>query len=220
MIFTSSCCVYYPQSTDIPLIKQKNDLRIDAGVSLIPSINTSVSYGISNRFAIQAFGSVGTDRSKYFQLAPGMYKNFPNKFVTELYTGFGAGYGDAYRDAIPGRLYGNFELYFLQLDFGRNDCRFLNMDYGFGIKSGCFHSKLTDRNYHEFYSMNGPFDILDDYSMLIEPMAIVRFGWKNFKFNIKAEACTILRITNPDRYIPTQPFNIGLGLNYFFNTKN
>ncbi len=90
--------------TDIPLIKQKNDLRIDAGVSLVPAINTSVAYGLSDKFALHGFGSIGINEAKYFQIAPGFYKNYPNRTVFEIYTGFGAGYGDTKRN-----LYGNYQ---------------------------------------------------------------------------------------------------------------
>jgi hypothetical protein len=43
IIMISGCAIYHPQTTDIPLISEKNDLRIDAGVSLIPSAHATFS---------------------------------------------------------------------------------------------------------------------------------------------------------------------------------
>ena len=110
----TSCCVYQPQTIDIPLIKKKNDLRIDAGISFVPTVHATISYGLTNKIAIQAFGSTGSTDRRYFQLASGIYKDFGNRRVMELYGGFGSGYGNAYKDANPGRIYGNYQLYFLQ----------------------------------------------------------------------------------------------------------
>jgi len=63
----TSCVVYHPQTTDIPLINKKNDLRIDAGISLIPSAHATISYGLTRSIAVQSFGSFGSDEKYYFQ---------------------------------------------------------------------------------------------------------------------------------------------------------
>src|SRR5574340_24703 len=99
LLSISSCCVYHPQTVDIPLIKKKNDLRIDGGISLIPTIHSTISYGLTNKIAIQVFGSTAGDERKYLQLATGLYKAYENQMAMELYTGFGYGYGDAYKDS-------------------------------------------------------------------------------------------------------------------------
>lgn len=41
-VFISRCAVI-PQTADIPLIKEKGDLCIDAGVSILPTANETVS---------------------------------------------------------------------------------------------------------------------------------------------------------------------------------
>jgi hypothetical protein len=58
-ILVIGCAVYHPQTADIPLIDHKGDLRIDAGASLIPSVHSTFSYGLTKRIALQAFGSSG-----------------------------------------------------------------------------------------------------------------------------------------------------------------
>lgn len=215
-LMVTGCCVYNPQTTDIPLINGKNDLRIDAGISLIPSVNATISYGLTNKMAIQAFGSIGSEDRSYFQVAPGIYKDFTNNNVMELYGGFGTGHGDVFNDANPGHLVGNYQIYFVQYNFGKHNSNNTNTDYGFGIKTGYFHSNLTDKNYYDIYPENVPYTTDKENSILIEPTIFARFGGEKFKFSIKAGACWVIKITNPDKYIPTQVINIGLGINYSF----
>ena len=210
----TSCCVYQPQTTDIPLIKDKNDLRIDAGISLIPTVHATISYGLTKNVAVQAFGSIGSDDRKYFQLAPGFYKDFGNRRVMELYAGFGSGYGDAYKDYNPGRMYGNYQLYFLQYNLGKYSTKSGHFDFGFGIKTGYFHSNLTDQNYYNRGSENGPFIKYKENSILIEPLAFFRVGGEKVKFSFKVGGCWIIKLANPDIYIPTQNLNVGLGINF------
>ncbi|MBP1665078.1 MAG: hypothetical protein H6Q19_2218 [Bacteroidetes bacterium] len=102
-IILSGCIVYQTQMTDVPLISEKSDLRIDAGVSVIPAVQTTVSYGLTDKIAIQGYGSVGADHNYYFQAATGLYKNKGNDRVMEVYGGFGYGYGDAYKALQPDR---------------------------------------------------------------------------------------------------------------------
>src|SRR5664279_772763 len=120
-LLTIGCCVYHPQTTDIPLIKGKKDLRIDAGISIVPGIHSTISYGLTKKIAIQVYGSTegAAKEGRYFQIAPGIYKAYDNHMVMELYGGFGSGYGDAYKDSNPGHLYGNYQLYFLQYNIGK-----------------------------------------------------------------------------------------------------
>jgi len=49
------------------LISKKNDLRVDAGVSIVPSLHATISYGLTDKIAIQGFGSIGTGDRYYFQ---------------------------------------------------------------------------------------------------------------------------------------------------------
>jgi hypothetical protein len=210
----SSCCVYHPQTADIPLIKKKNDLRIDAGISLVPTIHSTISYGLTDKIAIQVFGSTGESDRQYLHLATGLYKAYENQNVMELYGGFGYGYGDAYKDSHPGNLYGNYQIYFLQYNLGHYSNKSGHLEFGFGIKSGYFHSNLTDRNYYSRGSETGPYISYKENSILLEPMAFFKVGGERLRFSFKAGGCRIFKITNPNNYIPTADINIGLGLNY------
>ncbi len=56
----NSCALYSPQTADIPLIHEKGDFRFDGGASLLlPSLNTTLSYGVTNTLAVQVYGNLG-----------------------------------------------------------------------------------------------------------------------------------------------------------------
>jgi len=213
-IIMSGCIVYQTQMTDVPLISEKNDLRIDAGVSLIPAVQSTVSYGLTDKIAIQGYGNVGADHNYYFQTATGLYKNKGNDRVMEVYGGFGYGYGDAYKDANPGNLLGNYQLYFGQFNYGKIASKSSGFEIGLGIKAGYLHSSLTDKNYYDWGNTTGPYDLYKDESILFEPVGFMRFGSGRLKFSFKLGSTLIYKFTNTDKNLPYGRLNIGLGLNY------
>jgi len=212
----AGCVVYHPMTTDVPLISKKNDLRVDAGISVVPSAHASITYGLTKSIAIQGFGSIGTDDRYYLQAATGFYKNTGNNRIFELYGGFGYGYGDAYNDANPGNLLGDYQLYFGQANYGKIAAEGSLLDAGFGIKAGYLHSNLTDKNYYEWISEEGPFKTYHDDSMLIEPVGFIRIGGEKLKFSVKLGGTWIYKYTNADKSFPYSYLNIGLGINYRF----
>jgi hypothetical protein len=222
LIVLTGCGVYHAQTTDIPLINKKNDLRIDAGISVIPSVHATFSYGLTNKVAIQTFGSIGNEHRYYFQIAPGLYKMTKNQKIIELYSGFGHGYANTQKNLLANdigehytqKLFGNYQLYFVQFNFGRNGIKSKNMVYGFGIKTGLFHSNLTDHNYYNIYSHTGPFIENKDNSFLIEPTFFFRMGHDNIKFSYKFGLTRIITFSNGDRFIPAPVLNMGFGINF------
>jgi len=210
----SGCIVYQTQTTDIPLISKKNDLRVDAGASLIPSAHATVSYGLTDKISIQGFGSIGT--GYYFQAATGLFKNKGNNRVVELYGGFGYGYGNAYKDANPGNLMGDYQLYYGQLNYGKIANELSHFEVGFGIKTGYLHSNLTDKNYYEWIAEAGPYKTYHDESILVEPVGFIRMGGERFKLSVKLGGTMIYKFTNTDKSFPHSYINLGLGINYRF----
>lgn len=213
-ILMSSCIVYHTQTTDIPLISGKNDLRLDAGVSIVPSAHVTASYGLTDKIAIQGFGSIGSSDKYYFQVATGLYKNKGNSRVLELYGGFGYGYGNAYCDANPGYLIGDYQLYYGQFNYGKIANELSNFEIGFGIKTGYLRSNLTDENYYDWISETGPYNTYHDESILIEPIGFIRIGGEKLRFSVKLGGTMIYKFTNTDRYFPYSKINLGLGVNY------
>lgn len=214
-LMMSGCIVYQTQTTDIPLISKKNDLRADAGISIIPSAQATISYGLTDKIAIQGFGSIGSDDRYYFQAATGLYNNMGNSRVLELYGGFGYGYGNAYKDANPGNLLGNYQLYFGQLNYGKIADELSNFEIGFGIKTGYLHSNLTDKNYYSRME-TGLYKTYHDESFLFEPAGFIRVGGQKLKFSVKLGGTIIYKFTNTNQSLPYSYINLGLGINYRF----
>jgi hypothetical protein len=212
----TSCVVYHPQSTDIPLISKKNDLRIDAGISLFPSAYATISYGLTSKIAIQSFGSFGSDDKYYFQGAVGYFKDLGRQKVMEIYGGLGYGYGEVRDNVNPGYLFGNYQLYFTQFNFGKVEYAFANLDIGFALKAGYLYTDLTDKNYYDYYPIDEISNEYFDSNLLLEPTIFGRIGGKKLKFNLKVGSCWIYKFTDRTHHFPYSYYNVSLGLNYRF----
>jgi hypothetical protein len=213
----SGCVAYYPQLVDVPLINHKNDLRVDAGVSIIPTARATVSYGVSDKIAVQASANFQTDDVYYLQGAAGLYKKNDN-LVKEAYVGVGYGLANAYKDANPGNLVGDYQVYFMQFNYGKINGHFAHADYGIGLKAGYLRSNLLDDDYYDIYynNPNHQYEIIKDDNLLIEPTAFVRFGGERLKFNIKLGTCLLYKFTNHqyDNLLPQAFLNLGVGFSY------
>lgn len=86
-MFLSDCIVYLPHSIDIPLIEEKGDLRIDAGVSLLPTAEATFSFGLTDRIAGQGYGSLGSDNRYYIQAGAGNFRPLGKLSVKDTYGG-------------------------------------------------------------------------------------------------------------------------------------
>ncbi len=212
-----SCVAYQPQTVDIPLIHEKEDLRIDAGLSLVKgNFGGTFSYGISDKTAVQVHGNTMIDGTahNYIQVAGGYYKHYNNDAVLELYGGLG--YGKIYARSPPsgGHIDGSQQLYFTQLNFGKISIDNGKIDLGIGLKTGLLLSEIQDNNY--FYNTNER-DLKYNYSMLLaEPTAFIRFGGERIKFNLKAGAVAMHELSSSNQSFPYSWWNLGFGVNFNF----
>lgn len=221
VLFSFSSCIFYPQVTDIPLIKEKNDLSVDGGISISArTVNSTISYGLSEKMAVQVFGSYGADEAYYLQGAFGHFKNLGNSSIIEIYAGYGYGYGSAQKETNIGHLNGNYQLYFTQLNMGKRNYRGSNVDFGMGVKTGIYNSNLTDENYFYSYPRSNFFETQQFKSILLEPNLFVRFGGEILRFNLKVGSSFVKQLSNKNHHIPSSSLNVGLSLNYRINTKN
>jgi hypothetical protein len=213
----TACSVYTNQTVDIPLINKKNELRADAGISIKEFFYGTISYGLTDKFALQTFYNKSAEGRFFFQNAVGYFRDLGNRNIMEIYSGFAFGYSNTGNHDVPTRLKGPYQLYFTQFNFGKIDCQFANADFGIGIKTGFLHSNLENLNYFTHYSQyNGPFEPLVVNSFLLEPNAFLRIGGKKLKFSLKLGSCFHYQFTNKDKNLPFDQLNIGLGLNYIF----
>lgn len=211
----NGCVIYNPQMTDIPLIAHKGDARLDAGISLLTSAHATVSYGLTDKIAIQGFGSIGEDKRNYFQAAVGKYQSKSNNAVLETYAGFGYGHGRSW-NSPGGSLYGDYQLYFGQVNYGKIASEKSNFETGISLKAGYLHTNLTDKNYYDFTFEYGPFRKVIDESILFEPAAFIRVGGKHVRFTLKLGGTYIYKFTNTGIDLPYASLNLGLGINYRF----
>ena len=211
LLLLFSSCVYVPQLYDMPLINEKNDIRIDGGVSMYKHGFGTLSYGLTNKIAVQASGTIGEDDYYFAQAAVGFY-NVSNKRIFEIYTGFGQGYGYESFTEYDGSIGGSYQVYFVQSNIGYVLSPYF--DIAFGVKGGLMQSSLADWNY--YYDVLTYIDatIYNDNSILVEPTLSIRFGMEKIKLNLKFGAVIIDNMSNSERYIPHSPFNMGLGLSF------
>ena len=209
--FMTTGCTYFPRLTGIPLIKEKGDTRIEGGATIIvPSIQASVSHGITDKIAIQVAGSViPYDANKYFQGAIGYYKKINEGNVVELYGGFAYGYGD-YRGQGTGNYQdGNYQMYFTQFNFGNIKKKANNMESGLGLKLGYLHTNMNvdiDDMFHGFEHQRG---------IVLEPTGFIRFGGPKWRFHAVLGFGVWYPIS--DTYeIHQWPVNLGIGVSYSF----
>lgn len=215
-----SSCAYYPHLTGVPLINEKGDTRLEGGFKVpSPSGHATVSYGLTDKIAIQGAASIGGGKGAYYvQGAAGLFKNLQNRNVMELYGGFGYGYayssGSFSTHGYKPELYGHYQVYFTQFNFGKNNRGVKNTDYGLGLKTGYIHASLTDHNFHDYYSEYGPYSVREYNGILIEPQFFFRVGNEKLKFQTTLGFCHIIKIMNTDKRQPHWPINLGVGISY------
>jgi len=212
VLLITSCASYYPQVVDIPLIKNKGDMRINAGYFVTPNFkgacdvggHATYTAGVTDVLALQAYTSVDVMLRWHLQGALGLYKGFENNTVIEWYGGYGFGTGGYYNIQMD-----FYNLYFSQFNIGKTNVGKRNIDYGLGLKGG-----FVDNDYTEYnnYYIN---DVVQNNSWVIEPSLFFRFGGKKAKMNITINYMWADNI--PDVYY--FPLSIGMGVNFTVGKK-
>jgi len=235
----NGCAVYYPQTSDIPLIKEKKELRVDGGISLFPAINGTVSYGLTDKIAVQVSGNLMPGYAYYtpglFQYlitsAVGYYKYNPtNNWTKELYFGIGSGYSTdyGYDSYHSGTLLGDYQIYYVQGNIGRRGVKHKFFEYAFVLKLGLINTHFFVEDVYT-YTSNTTGQKYNELGAFIEPVISIKLGGERLMFNIKPSFCymkTIIKTNDhfTDQYLiykdyeyPYFPYGIGLSLNYRFS---
>lgn len=213
----SGCGLYVPQLVDVPLIEEKHDLRVDLGVS--PNVNNlggqlSASYGLTEHIAIQGHYALAKNSSTA-QGAVGWFKKF-DKSVLEVYAGYG--YGRGYNDVRPfeNDICGVPDFYhaaFAQVDYGWNNLSNSHIDLAFALKSGVV---IGDVTYPVFEDPDWFQVESQEVRFLMQPTAVVRFGWEHFKFNIKVTYCLVAPSTHLMGDSWENRIAVSFGVNFHF----
>ena len=229
-VLAAGCGAYNPVCVDIPLISQRGELQIEGAVlptggssRITPvEVRGSVAYGFTDHFAA---GFHADPFRHYTQLTAGAFFPSGEKFVWEVYGGVGVGNGEKYVDYDPGCSdYSNYRLLFVQADAGwLNLTRFLNLDVAFSLKSGLINvgTEFGDGTYYSDdinQWVRRHHDVYGNRFML-EPTAEVRFGWEQFKFNVKIGWTYVFNNTGDHYLLPYSSIAIGAGVSMRFNTR-
>lgn len=224
-LMATGCSIYNPMCVDIPLVREQGELQMEGAVipleydEILPRV--SMAYGITDRLA----AAVSLDPFRgYSQAMAGAYFPMGEKFVWEVYGGGGIGAGSTREYAHGYSHSGKYGVAFVQIDGGwRNLTRFLNLDIAFSLKTGWLHSYLNICDGWSYYqdSLGMEHSYLayhnaTENSLLVEPTVEVRFGWPDFKFNVKVGYCHLFGC----KYGMYGDIGIGFGMSYRFRTNN
>lgn len=223
IILLNSCVAYFPQVVDIPLIKEKGDVRINAGYFVVPSysesentwtdeneqtkelrlrtagIHGTISAGLTDALAFQGYLNISFMSRVHLQVALGTFHAFDNKTVMELYGGWG--YGNGYINKLDVRN-DYYNLPFAQFNIGKSGMGKSNFDYGLGLKSGYLFCEYNN----EKYATSGH----NKNAWIIEPSVFFRFGGKKVKYNMMVNYLWTKAIVD-DYYFP---ISVSMGVNF------
>lgn len=217
--FFLSGCAYGPSMTDIPLISEKGDMRLNAGVCPHLGAYTTLSYGVTDKIAIQ--GHVNHEESFSFgyssiQGAVGLYRNLGNNRIIEAYSGLGYGAGWEYKD-VEDECYdisSDYGLLFGQFNYGKNGTGKRHFERGVSVRFAGLYATTTDAD-------NNPDRQYKKGYITFEPSAFFRFGGEKLKVGMQFGSVLPLWIskkTYPE--IMDYGINLGLSVNYRFISKH
>lgn len=226
LFLLSGCGAYIPTCTDIPLISQRGELQAEGAI--MPSGNhynesplvarASLAYGFANHFA----AGISADPFRHYaQLMAGTFFAPTDKFVWELYVGYGLGNGELYRDSDPGLSdHSEYYMEFIQVDAGwLNLTRILHLDVAFSLKAGGIYAETSfgdGTEYSDVYGWYRRSHNVSGYRFMLEPTAEMRFGWEHFKFNVKAGFTHVFYNTGSHYVLPYSGLAVGAGMSFRF----
>jgi hypothetical protein len=217
------CTHYYyvPPTQNIPLFREKNEVRITGNVSNDVGIGVDIqaAYALTDKFAIMTSLSTIKDeyendlgKGNYFDLALGYFKPLDKNTVFEIYGGFGSStqnhkYG-YYNDGAPGaEAHLSFVKLFLQPSLGYTSNGF-DVAVTAGLSNIIFHSinnraPVDSEDYKRV-------DMISQHrsSILFEPSLTLRGGWKYAK--VQAQILYSKNLSHPELNFFSYRSSVGL----------
>lgn len=218
-LLMTSCMVYTPQQSSIPLMTHKGQTEIGAALQIDPLAqlqgNLDVAYAVTDHVAAQAFGSIGGN-THALEGKVGYYLPMRHHMVAEGY--LGGGYG-SHRLNGEADSSGQFRHVFnaantplfVQLNFGFADLTWANIDVALGVKGGLLSYKSSDTRNDVTKMTEGTYG-------LVEPQFVLRLGPENAKLQFQAGYCHIF-VPEGDPALSYMPFSCSLGLNFQFDAR-
>ncbi|MEG2177388.1 MAG: hypothetical protein RRY15_00730 [Bacteroidales bacterium] len=207
----SSCAVYQPQAVSIPLLSDKGDFSVDAGITPDLAVSANIAYAFTNHFGGQIHGTYGANRY-YGQLALGYYRKLSEKGRMEIYAGYGYGYGKTYDEIylfVPSDFSGNYHLPFVQYNYGRVSNSKGHIEYGVGVKLGLLASQYIDTHIPDTYN---------ELAGLLEPILFFRAGGAHLKFQMQLGLSLLANKKHGFMFNTySYPVNFSMGIYYKLN---
>jgi hypothetical protein len=187
LVLTACSPLYRPNTVNVPLFKEKNELSVNAGASS-NGADIQAAYSITDNIAVMANGSfynansteatgIARKENNFGELGVGYYKHLGDDIIGEIFTGFGM--GKAY----------NQNNYWIELNsFNRVDYNKIFVQPSIGFISNIFELAASIRwSYVDYYNFKSDAPVnygnLPNRSanMFIEPAFTARAGYKSVK---------------------------------------
>lgn len=213
---------YIPTTANVPLLKEKNELRATVstgGGGDISTVDLQAAYSITNHFAVMTNfmsgrGSDDDENSRgngnCFELGAGYFAPIEEKGVFEVYGGFG--FSNQHHEYNSGGMADlSFRKFFIQPSFGLSLNAF-DLAFTPGLSSVSFHKVdnlllSTDVNFEEVDQI-----AKNNTSLLFEPTLTIRAGWKYVKFQTQFGLAH--NLSHPD--LAFEQFKLNVGLTFSF----
>lgn len=213
---------YMGKAPSVPLLDERGDLQIGAGVGLSPllfagSAGIDVAYALTDHMAVQAVGQIYDDREDYYiHGAAGWYMPLPAHQQIELWAGAGKGLsiaGKGLTGSAANTTWFEYQQYFGSLNYGLKDLTRAHIDLGAGLRGGLMpYSLLSTGN--ESHAVE---EEAHDATWFAEPQLFFRIGGDHVKFQLQIYYSTFNR--NPElglTHIVVSPINMSLGCTLHF----
>lgn len=220
----SSCVVYHPHNVNVPLLRERGEMQLEANVSttipflLSPSLNASYAYAPINMLGLQASGSFTDGQNMFGQVAAGTFHTFGSS-VLECYVGYGRGVSSGGKNNDLNQnsysVDGSYGLVFGQVDFGWRQLADNSIDVGMAMKAGVLNPSWEKRQIADD-GTETVVDELKDPHFLLEPQLVFRFGIEKVKFYVNMAYSFIDGWPTDNSYFNYERFSVGIGVNYCF----
>ncbi len=191
LLFTSCIATgYIPQHAQVPLLEQRGEVQLSAGMSTGGMLDATVSAGLTDHVAAQMHlsGQPVQNLPGTGSMAVGYYRHI-GAVVAEAWLGMEQGtVGNrsywTYTVEWTGSTTGRYNLPFVQLDCGLRDLTPLHIDCGVALRAGIMKPDFTTTQWDE----TGHETRRSSYgsgTKLVEPQLFVRMGWHNVKYSLQ-----------------------------------
>jgi hypothetical protein len=225
-IFLVSCSTYYyaPNSHNVPLFKEKNEVRADIKGTIGDDFNgfeAQAAYSITDNVAVMGnyiMGKGGTSsdlngrwgRGHLVEGGAGYYKEIVKDLVFESYggVGFGRVKNHHYEGGYAGSSTHNLFRVFLQPQIGYASNVF---DAAFSTRFGLLRFNQSQNSNSAYYTPSVMSQLsyinANPNSIMAEPAITMRLGWKYVKLQLQATASY-----NLSNSIPMVPLTVSGGV--------